>query len=88
MLGCTTTYQADGSWQNTLGKARVTTTVCEQMVYPEGTNKPDADAIGFGCTTTKHESDGMSGEFASVIAAIINIVPGLPGLTAWVNKVL
>lgn len=88
MLGCTTTKGADGSWQSTIGKARVTSTHCAEIVYPEGTNKPDADAVGFDCDTVKHESDGMSGEFASIVAAIINVIPGLPGLTAWVNKVL
>ncbi len=63
----------------TLGKADITE--CEQMVFPDG-QTTGKEAIGFDCK--KYESSGVSGEFAGIMVALIDAIPGLP----WLRKVL
>ena len=78
LVACTSVTTPQGSYL-TLGKADVTE--CEQMVFPDG-QTPGKEAIGFNCK--KYESSGVSGEFAAIVTALIDAIPGLP----WVRRML
>ena len=84
LVACTTVKKQDTIY-STIGKAHVLE--CDNMQFPQGfpdPNDPNKPVVGTGCR--KYDSDGMSGEFASIVMACLNIIPGLPALTSWINK--
>lgn len=69
-VACTQYRGPEGSY-NTFGKSKMRE--CKEMVFPDGVAE-GKEAIGFDCK--EYSSEGISGEAASILLAVIKFLPG------------